>query len=85
MVQYSGKVIQMMEESDKSYSYRIAIDDNSDQILYAFGYEGSRVLENDNVIIIGEVVGLEKYQTVLGSQKIIPKIKASSITVTHKP
>ncbi|MEO1815286.1 MAG: hypothetical protein ABGU93_06845 [Acetobacterium sp.] len=74
----TGKVVQVMEKSNGA-QYRIAIDDNYDQMFYvdytgAFGQ--GRILEDDTVTLWGTYVGLMSYNSTLGGKITIPSLIA---------
>lgn len=86
---FKGKVIQVQERS-KYCTYRIATKEvqylgYTDNIFYVEykreSDDESRILENDMVTIYGELKGLKKYTTVLGSQIQIPYVNAVIIDI----
>lgn len=80
-VEYKGKIIQVFDNNAGTYSFRLAIEGKSDQMIYGYDYKGTRLLENDWVSFVGEVKGLEKYKTVLGDEKTIPSIRIESLSI----
>ena len=82
LVQYSGKVIQVIEHSPHSYSLRVDItkgdyDMWDDTVLVR--YEGPRLLEDDIVHFWGRVKGRRTYTTVLGAEVTLPEIEAVAL------
>lgn len=74
----TGKVVQVIEKSNGA-QYRIAIDDNYDQMFYvdytgAFGQ--GRILEDDTVTLWGTYDGLMSYNSTLGGKITIPSLIA---------
>lgn len=64
---YTGKVVQLLEKEDE-INLRIAINGDYDEIIYV-GYfpttSSERVLENDNVTIYGQYLGIVQYESVM--------------------
>lgn len=78
LIRFDGKIIQVME-GDVFSSYRIAVNDDYDQIVYLETLNASleeRLLENDYVTIYGTFEGLVTYETVLGAEQTIPAFLA---------
>jgi len=75
-VKFSGKVIQVME-GDTTTQIRLAVGDNYDTILYG-EYDSSlvksRVLEDDQITIMGLSAGLLSYESTMGGQITIPSV-----------
>ncbi|MFB4474565.1 toxin regulator [Oceanobacillus caeni] len=75
-VKFSGKVIQVME-GDTTTQIRLAVDDNYDTILYG-EYDSSlvksRVLEDDQITIMGLSAGLLTYESTMGGNITIPSV-----------
>ena len=86
IVFFSGEVIQVRH--DYSDSYTLRVDVNPDQwetsALYV-NYVGPRILEDDNVTIYGEVVGIKYYKSLLGQQISIPEINTLIINGVLQP
>jgi hypothetical protein len=80
-VRYSGKVIQTMDDGYGTSSFRIATDGKYDDIVYAYNYKGTRILEDDKIILVGKVTGLQTYEAVLGNDITIPSIEVESISI----
>ena len=74
----TGKVVQVMEKSNGA-QYRIAVDDNYDQMFYV-DYTGDfaagRILEEDTVTLWGSYDGLMSYNSTLGGKITIPSLIA---------
>lgn len=81
-MQFTGRVIQVMEDDDET-EIRLAVDGNSDNIiLVGFNPDilsGSRVLEDDLVTISGESVGTISYKSTMAGKIIVPAIAANII------
>lgn len=82
-VQFTGKVIQVIEDDDQT-EIRIAVDGNSDNVILV-DYDndilsGSRVLENDVVTVSGKSVGTVSYKSTMGGKITIPGISATILT-----
>ena len=86
IVFFSGEVIQVRHISSDSYVLRV--DVNPEQwetdVLYV-NYVGPRILEDDNVTIYGEVVGIKYYKSLLGQQISIPEINTLIINGALQP
>ena len=76
---FEGKIIQVLED-DIYTSYRIAINDDYDRIVYVQTFtttlEG-RFLEDDYVTVYGMFTDLLTYETVLGANQTIPAFLAA--------
>ena len=74
LLAYSGKVVQLLEDSSE-VNIRLAVDDDYDQMLYVY-YDPSiidyRVLEGDYITVYGECQGLYTYETIFGGSVTIP-------------
>lgn len=84
VVHYVGEVVQIQEGSGNSYVMRANVTENEsgfweDDIFLS--YSGDRVLENDIIEFWGEVKGVRKYDTVLGSSRSIPDIAVLHLDV----
>lgn len=81
-MQFTGRVIQVMEDDDET-EIRLAVDGNSDNIiLVGFNPDilsGSRVLEDDLVTISGESVGTISYKSTMAGKITVPAIAANII------
>ena len=69
-------------EGDGETQLRIAVNDNYDTILLAFypsDLVESRVLENDNITVSGESLGLYTYESTLGGEISIPLLEVKVI------
>lgn len=83
-ISVSGKVLQVVEGGD-SYNLRVATDgDYSDVVLVVYSPSimgGTRILEDDNVTILGTSMGTITYETTMGANKTIPGVLADSIRI----
>jgi len=74
----TGKIVQVMEKSNGA-QYRIAVDDNYDQMFYV-DYTGDfaagRMLENDIVTLWGTYDGLMSYTATIGGKITVPSLIA---------
>ena len=80
---FTGKVVQVME-GDGETQLRIAVNDNYDTILfvaYKSDLISSRVLEDDNVTVSGESLGLITYESTMGGEISIPSMEVKVITI----
>jgi len=89
-VHFKGEVIQVMENNGDN-AYRINVTEGqyenwSDTIYVKFSLPDgdSRILENDNVDIYGELNGLQTYKTVFGSTVTVPFLNAQYIDAIEK-
>lgn len=83
-VTFQGKVLQVMEESDASYvQVRLAVNGDYDSVVLAELTEeqldGSRILEDDEITIMGVSFGLYEYTATLGQQISIPAVIVDQI------
>ena len=80
-VKFEGKVIQSVEEDD-SYTIRLAIDSDYDQVVIGYFAESileSRILEDDIITVYGYSLGTISYESVLGSTITVPGIYIQKI------
>lgn len=80
---FTGTVIQVME-GDYTQLYRIAQDDDYDQIWYVEFYRSAdepRILEDDTVTVYGLGSGLVTYETTTGTTVSIPGIISFDIVI----
>lgn len=81
LVKYSGKVVQVME-GDYAISIRLAINDNSETVIYGY-YQSDivskRILEGDHITVYGRFEGIETYESITGKPISIPKISIDKI------
>lgn len=84
-ISVSGKVLQVVEGGE-SYNLRVATDGNyGDVVLVVYSPSimgGTRILEDDNVTILGASMGTITYETTMGANKTIPGILADSIQIS---
>lgn len=81
-IRFNGKVIQVVERSNRENVYRIAVDSDSDcmfYIEYTLPKGVSRIIEGDTVVVKGIYYGMFTYSTTLGSQVTVPASIAESI------
>lgn len=80
-VKFQGKVIQVMED-DYSVQLRIAVNNDYDKIIYV-EYDSdivdSRVLEDDQITVMGLSMGLLTYESTMGGNITIPAILVAKI------
>lgn len=81
-VQFTGKVIQVIEDKSET-QIRLAVDGDSDNIILV-GFDpdilnGSRVLEDDLVTVSGTSVGTVSYKSTMGGKITIPAMAAKII------
>lgn len=80
-VKFSGKVIQVIEDSDK-VQIRLAVGGNYDNVIlceYTSSTVSSRVLEDDYITVYGLSAGLITYTSTLGGNITIPSMAVSKI------
>lgn len=81
-VKFSGKVIQVMEGEESTVQLRIAVDDDYDKVIYV-EYEDSivdsRLLEDDQITVMGASAGLLSYESTMGGNITIPAILVDKI------
>ena len=76
IVFFSGEVIQVHHISSDTYALRVDVNPGKlGGVLYV-NYVGPRILEDDNVTVYGEVVGIIDYKAISGAQVSIPEINA---------
>lgn len=84
---FSGKVVQVMEESYDSYTLtamRIATKGNYDNVVYVFYLrpnDEARILEDDRVTVYGECKGLYSYTSTMGKEITLPQFMAESVSL----
>ena len=88
LVCISGRVIQVSEQSSYSSVFRISSSDDflSDDVWYVTFYHKSnekRILEDDNVIVYGECLGVTTYTAILGNRITVPAIDAKYIELVE--
>lgn len=82
-IRFNGKVVQVIEGSYSS-QYRIAVDRNSDHIMYVTFVSSTndvRVLENDSVTVFATFSGLLTYESTTGASITIPSCRANRIEI----
>lgn len=80
-VKFSGKVLQVMEDSD-TVQIRLAVNGNYDNVIlceYTSSTVSSRVLEDDYITVYGLSSGLITYTSTLGGNITIPSMAVSKI------
>ena len=79
---FSGEIVQVMQQFfGDGYDFRVDVSDDllESEIIYLSDYEGSRLLEDDKIEFVGESVGLERYQAIMGNSVTIPRLKTISV------
>lgn len=85
---FSGKVVQVMEESYDSYTLtamRIATKGNYDNVVYVFYLRPeneARILEDDRVTVYAECQGLYSYTSTMGKEITLPQFMAESVSLS---
>lgn len=78
-IKFSGTIVQVIEEGN-THTYRIAIDDNYEQIALV-SYQGEldqgRILENDTVEFWGVYQGVTTYQSAFNTKVTVPYLMAT--------
>lgn len=80
-VKFHGKVVQVIEADSKT-QIRMAVNDNYDTILFGEfdkSAVSSRVLENDEITIMGLSTGLISYDSTMGGKISIPGVSIDKI------
>lgn len=84
---FTGKVVQVMEESMESYTYvvmRIATKGSYDDVVYVSylrDNDEARILEDDRVTVYATCLGLYTYETVIGGSVTLPNFLAETVSV----
>ncbi|WP_051563484.1 hypothetical protein [Butyrivibrio sp. LB2008] len=80
----SGRVVQVMQNG-KKFTLRVALKNNYNNVIYVEYEKKSddedNILEDDNVVIYGELYGTETYTSVLQASITIPKVEAEYIEI----
>lgn len=83
VIQMSGEVVQLMEDTDLN-AIRVSTDDMYNDIIYA-EYDPSitdeRVLEDDNVTMYGTYYGIVQYESTLGQTISVPYMLLDHIEI----
>lgn len=85
-ITFSATVKQVIEGTNSS-EYRMAIDNNSDYIMYVVipnSKRTTRILEGDKVKVAAKFSGLLTYESTIGTSITVPQCTASSITIPGK-
>jgi len=80
-VKFKGKVVQVIEDDD-AVQLRIAVDDDYDKMIfveYDASIIDSRVLEDDQITIMGISLGLISYESTMGGKITIPAISVDKV------
>ncbi|MGX7042915.1 hypothetical protein [Leuconostoc holzapfelii] len=81
-IQFTGKVLQVMEDGD-SVQLRLAVDGNYDDVILVNIdndlLHGSRILEDDLVTASGESIGTVSYDSIMSGKITIPAMDAKII------
>ena len=81
LIQFNGEIVQVIED-DSKYSYRVAVDSNSDNIMYVTAdapSDGSHFTEDERVSIKGTFGGLYSYESTFSAQVTVPSCAADSM------
>ncbi|MBZ5958180.1 hypothetical protein KIJ03_02030 [Leuconostoc gelidum subsp. gasicomitatum] len=82
-IQFTGKVLQTMENDDDSVQIRLAVDGNYDNILLVnidkSLLNNSRILEDDLITVSGISKGTVSYKSTSGSRITIPSMDSKVI------
>lgn len=80
-VKFNGKVLQVMED-EGTVQLRVAVNDDYDQVIFV-EYDpdiiDSRVLEDDQITLMGISMGLFTYESTMGGDITIPAIVVDKI------
>ena len=79
---FSGEIVQVMEHVfGDGYDFRVNVSDGlfDSEIIYLADYDGPRLLEDDKIEFVGESVGLEQYQAIMGNSVTIPRLKTIGV------
>ena len=79
---FSGEIVQVIEHVfGDGYDFRVNISNDwpESEVIYLADYEGPRLLEDDGIEFVGESVGLQRYQAILGNAVTIPRLKTISV------
>ena len=85
-ITFSAKVLQVIE-GDEVSEYRMAVDSNSNSVIYVQLPNSDRVmrvLENDKVTVVATFDGLLTYQSTMGVAITIPQCTAASVVIPGK-
>lgn len=80
-VRFDGTIVQVLEGIEHN-TYRIAMNDDSDKMFYVTytpSIESVRLLEDDEVTVLGEFDGITSYDAIFGNAVTIPAIVAENI------
>lgn len=84
-IKFSGNVLQVIEGDDENM-IRLGTKDTYDDVVvvgYAPDLLKERILENDQVTVYGECVGLYSYEATLGQTITLPAMYATRITIDN--
>lgn len=78
MVCFKGKIVQVQENRNDRFTFRINVSEGqygiwSDTVYVE--WDGQRFLEDDLVEFTGEVLGLKSYSSIFGQKITIPEIE----------
>lgn len=82
-VKFQGKVVQVLE-NDEEVQLRLAVDGDYDTIIYCVydsSLVSSRILENDQIIVMGLSTDLITYESTMGGKITIPSMLVQRIDV----
>ncbi|BCV18262.1 hypothetical protein ATOBIA_N05520 [Atopobiaceae bacterium P1] len=83
-ISISGRVLQVVEGSELN-QLRVATNGDYDDVVLV-GYSpqimnGTRVLEDDQITVLGTYLGTVSYETTMGATKTLPGIYADSVQI----
>ncbi|MFP6570887.1 MAG: hypothetical protein VB815_10345, partial [Dehalococcoidia bacterium] len=85
IVYYRGEVVQVMDAGDDQFQLRVNLTEDSffwtDPVFVQ--YSGPRVLDDDIVEFVAEVVGLITYKATLGNEITIPHLEALDLRLAE--
>ena len=79
---FSGEIVQVMEHVlGDGYDFRVNVSSDwpESEVIYLADYEGPRLLEDDRIEFVGESVGLQRYQAIMGNSVTIPRLKTIGV------
>lgn len=85
LVRVQGEVGQVMEDGDGA-QLRLFVDGDFDNVLFVRypGYGQARVLTDDNVDLVAEILGRVEVQTVLGQELTLPAAEVRWLEIVQE-
>lgn len=85
LVRVRGEVTQVMEDGDAA-QLRLLVDGDLDNVLFVRypGYSGARVLADDEVDLVAQILGRVEVKTVLGQELTLPAAEAKWLQVVEE-